>query len=260
MFETGPGSTRFLVLACGEPFGGTRYQDMWYAPEDSPNTWTLAPYPTGPVGPDSKMEMLKIGNHRVLVHISSRNGLGDCSIPYVYTNDNITGPWTLQSQVGPWIPRAGYNSVTIADSSQILVIGGYSCGVQATFFNDVYVGYYNINSLPYTSSKNMAIIWRTVTPAGAFPPRGYFGLANRNELIYIAGGTNMALSLYYNDVWISPDYGATWLEISASDSYTGQYSLGLSVIGAQLVLSPGCQYEAIGDFGQHPLNVTYIGF
>ena len=159
------------------------------------------------------------------------------------TDNGLT--WYQQTASALWGPRWGHTASVMTDGS-IILTGGYSPSIPGVL-NDVW------------RSTDKGVTWIQRTASAPWAGRmGHSAIVGpTGTLLYIMAG-NTASETYYNDVWVSSDYGATWTEKTPSAGWsirTGACAAGFP--DGSFVLTCGGYYEYFSGSGGYWELVYY---
>ena len=126
---------------------------------------------------------------------------------WFFGDENFTNPWTQVNASAGWSSRFMQTSVTMPDSS-IVLMGGYN---SSGFLNDTW------------RSANNGATWTQQTASAGWLARDYqTSVALPDGSIVLMGGYNSSGNL--NDTWRSTDKGATWTQVNASSGWSKRSS------------------------------------
>ena len=159
------------------------------------------------------------------------------------TNNGLT--WIEQTASASWGPRSEHTASVMTDGS-IILTGGYSPSIPGVL-NDVW----------RSTDKGVTWIQRTASAPWAVRMGHSAIVGPTGTLLYIMAG-NTPSGTYYNDVWVSSDYGATWTEKTPSAGWsirTGACAAGFP--DGSFVLTCGGYYEYFSGSGGYWELVYY---
>jgi len=237
-----------IVLMGGVENDGTADSDVWRS-EDKGVSWTLQTstpgwfkryYHSSVVLPDGS-----------IVLMGGANGSAYFNDVWRSTDKGVT--WVQQTATAEWPKRFQHTSVALPDGS-IVLIGG--TGMSGLPIDDVW------------RSTNNGTTWTQMTPSA-----GLSGRENTDTVVMPDGSIVLMGGMNYvsgwgrkNDVWRSPDKGATWIRVNASAGWSARYShTSVALPDGSIVLMGGIgdgdrndvwRFQPAGSLEQSPVH-TY---
>lgn len=163
----------------------------------------------------------------------------------VYYTNNYGVNWYAQTSTNIWPVRSVHRAVVSSSNNGIIVAGGTcvnnpACSVQ--FYNDVWISDSNVAS------------WKQLTAAAPWSTRSGFILVPSpvQHYLYLLSGQG-ASNTYFNDVWITPDDGYSWMLVTNSAEFSVRF-------GAAATYAGNAQFVIAGDTGQGLLNDIWTSY
>jgi PKD repeat protein len=177
--------------------------DVWRS-SDYGTTWTLVNKSAGWSGRFGHTSVAMPDGSIVLMGGQASSGFKN---DVWRSSDNGT-TWILVNNSAGWSGRVGHTSVVMPDGS-IVLMGGYNGG---SFENDVW------------RSPDNGATWTLVNNNAGWSARhSHTSVAMPDGSIVLMGGLD-GIIYYLNDVWRSPDNGATWTLVNKSAGWLGRYA------------------------------------
>jgi len=202
---------------------------------------------------------------------------------WFFGDESYTEAWTEQTSNAGWMPRVRSTSVVMPDGS-IILIGGYGGGVN--FWNDTWRSTDNgatwtqmtanaewpardepsavampdgsiilMGGFIYGSgisnetwrSTDYGATWTQMTASAGWRPRqAHTSVVMPDGSIVLMGGIDSGSGTSLNDTWRSTDYGATWMQMTASAGWGARYDHTSVVMpDGSIVLMGGDVYPAV---------------
>ncbi len=169
----------------------------------------------------------------------------------VWNSTNNGASWTQVNSSAGWTGRSFFGSV-IMPNGDIVIMGGLLYNeYNSAPSNDVWISYDNGNT------------WVQKTAHAAWAGRMGEGVITIGNTIYVVGGigglTGYGSSFtYLNDVWESPDEGATWVQVSPASNFGGRGLMGIVNYNGNIIVAGGYNGNALDDVWESSNNgVTF---
>jgi photosystem II stability/assembly factor-like uncharacterized protein len=153
----------------------------------------------------------------VLVHFSYQKNL------------IFPGTWA-QVNVSSGYPGRYDHGTAVVNGSIILIAGDSLNGTVSTSLNDVW------------SSSDGGVTWKQMTANAGFIPRKAMMVSVIDGKIIMVGGLLQlpnGTHVHGSDVWHSTDGGATWVEVTANDTFGPRADAAMVAINGSLLLMGG---------------------
>jgi hypothetical protein len=153
-------------------------------------------------------------------------GKGASLVTDVWTYTASGAAYQLLTASAPFTPRV-VPAAAMGQDGQVMIIAG---GQQLTGGLNVYLN--DVWSLRLRGG--VVATWTLLTGRAPWPPRTQAVGFNVGEYLYVTAG-----NIGGNDLWVTPDYGATWMQVSASANYPARSNPNVVAVGRQVVLVGG---------------------
>ena len=127
----------------------------------------------------------------------------------------------------PFTPRVVPAAAMGQDGTLMVIAGGQQqTGGLNVYLNDVW-------TLRLWGGGSLAT-WTLLTAKAPWPGRTQAVAFNVAEYLYMTAG-----NVGGNDLWVTPDYGSTWVQVSGAANYAARTNPSVVAVGRQLVLLGG---------------------
>lgn len=182
-------------------------------------------------------------------------------------NGSMVTTWNEITDPAPWAARAGLQVVKL--NNKFILMGG------RTPLNPAIAGFPGASIIwnDVWMSFDLGQTWQIAVPPstiGHWPERAYFQSVQKGGKVYVLGGQNFELipnpdpfgppfisqSVFYNDVWSSPD-GINWTEETDSAAWSGRAGLSAIKFKGSIYVMGGSFNDDPAVIGGPPTRVYY---
>jgi PKD repeat protein len=235
---TAPLTVQFTDLSTGAPTGWA----WFFGDENYSEPWTLMNVSAGWSGRSDFSSVVMPDGSIVLMGGGSNGWSIVYNDVWRSTDDGVT--WTEVNTSAGWSPRYGQNSVTMPDSS-IVLMGGYNS--TGGYENDTW------------RSMDDGATWTEINASAGWSGRSDFSsvVMPDGSIVLMGGGSN-GWSIVYNDVWRSTDDGVTWTEVNTSAGWSPRYGQNsVTMPDSSIVLMGG--YNSTGGYENDTWRLNPVG-